>query len=40
MEGGWFSKWGFGLTAAHIILSTLQQLQGWGTVGFQNGALA
>ena len=40
MEGGWFSKLGSRLGAAHIRLRFLQQLQGWRAVSFQNRALA
>ena len=40
MEGGWFSKLGSRLSAAHIRLKSFQQLQGWRAAGFQNRALA
>ena len=40
MEGGSFSKLGCRLGAAHIRLKSLQQLQGWRAVPFQNWALA
>ena len=40
MEGGSFSKCGSRLSAAHIRLKNLQQLQGSRAVPFQNGALA
>ena len=40
MEGGTFSKFGSRLSAAHIRLSNLQQLQGWGAARFQTWALA
>ena len=40
MEGGWFSKLGPLLSAAHIRLKRFQQLEGWRPVPFQNAALA
>ena len=40
LQGGWFSKLGSLLSAAHIRLKRFQQLQGWRPVPFQNAALA
>eukprot|EP00959_Pyramimonas_sp_CCMP1952_P368214 7713023-Pyramimonas_sp.AAC.1 len=40
MEGGWFSKCGPRLGAAHIRFNTLQELHGLEAGRFQNVALA
>ena len=40
MEGGSFSKFGSRFSAAHIRRKSVQQLQGWRAVPFQNAALA
>ena len=39
MEGGWFSKLGSRLSAAHIRHNSVQQLHVWRAVPFQNAAL-
>ena len=40
MEGAYFSNFGSRLSAAHIRLQNIQQVQGWRVVGFQNVTLA
>ena len=39
MEGGSPPKFGSRLGAAHIRLKSLQQIQGWMAIAFQNAAL-
>eukprot|EP00959_Pyramimonas_sp_CCMP1952_P166114 3471805-Pyramimonas_sp.AAC.1 len=40
MKGGWFSKCGSRLSAAHIHFEHLQELHGLKAIPFQNVALA
>eukprot|EP00959_Pyramimonas_sp_CCMP1952_P097840 2045015-Pyramimonas_sp.AAC.1 len=40
MDGGWFSKYGSNLSAAHTRFKDLQELHGLRAGGFQNVALA